>query len=210
MFGNQFISVIEPDTKLGKGMVLHKDYLLGGSYHGNDSIFLLKCYGVWWQVEVKCLFMNTMSLVGPIWADFVMHNVTNDVTMLHFVEEGKDIFYVSTYNKYELETHGMMDELAINSDQFFLFTLVWCRGELGEALTACENYATYVLQNASCHGTLRVISEKNQAESTYQKSLATGTNSAAILQRLMESYALKFADDLLLCIVASAVFWYGL
>nr|GEU28713.1 hypothetical protein [Tanacetum cinerariifolium] len=54
----------------------------------------------------ECLFSNTMSLVGPVWANIVMHNVTNDVTMLHFVEEGNDIFYVSTYNKYGLKTHG--------------------------------------------------------------------------------------------------------
>nr|GEW57206.1 hypothetical protein [Tanacetum cinerariifolium] len=53
---------------------------------------------------------------------------------------------------------GMMDELAIQPDQFFMFTLV-CRGEFNltvinkyrEALTACENYETYVLRNASCH-----------------------------------------------------------
>ncbi|GJY13969.1 hypothetical protein Tco_0383278 [Tanacetum coccineum] len=75
------------NTKLGKGMVLRKDYLLGGLYHGNDSIFLLNCYGVRWQVEVKCLFSNMISLVGPIWADFVMHNVT----MLHFIKEYYDV-----------------------------------------------------------------------------------------------------------------------
>nr|GEX60079.1 hypothetical protein [Tanacetum cinerariifolium] len=249
MFKNQFISVIEPDTKLGKGMisgqkhyaffltkmmvvhglgliyfwktcmltlfdaieqVLHKDYLLGASYHGNDSLFLLNCYGVRWQVEVKCLFSNIMSLVGPVWAEFVMHNITNDITMLHFIKEVKDIFYVATYNKCGLETlplqfepnayptpksntvalfvndkeykvylaklpsvnalyclelivfcagwSSMMDELAIQPDQFFAFTLV-CKGgfnltvfnKFREALTVCENHATYVLQNASCH-----------------------------------------------------------
>nr|GFA68018.1 hypothetical protein [Tanacetum cinerariifolium] len=105
-FGNQFTSIIKPDTKLGRGMVLHKDYLLGGSYHGNDSILLQNCYGVRWQVEVKCLFSNMMSLVGPVWEDFVMHNITNNATMLHFIEEGKGIFYVATYNKYGLEMHG--------------------------------------------------------------------------------------------------------
>nr|GEY00161.1 hypothetical protein [Tanacetum cinerariifolium] len=166
---------------------MHKDYLLGGSYHGNDSLFLLNCYRVRWQVEVKCLFSNIMSLVGPVWADFGMHNVTNDVTMLHFIEEGKDIFYVATYNKYGLEMHGeykvylaklpyvnapyypklivfslrwsgMIDELAIQPDQFFVFTLL-CKGgfnlmvfnKFGEALTIYENYSTYMLWNASCH-----------------------------------------------------------
>ncbi|GKD04347.1 hypothetical protein Tco_1179321 [Tanacetum coccineum] len=201
MFGNQFISVIEPDTKLGKVMVLHKDYLLGGSYHGNDSVFLLNCYGVRWQVEVKCLFSNMMSLVGLVWADFLMHNVTNDVTMLYFIEEVESRraqtlpfqFEPNAYptpksdtvalfiNDREYKVYlaklssvnalycpeliifgpgwsGMMDELAIQPDQFFAFTLV-CKGgfnltvfnKFKEALTVCENYATYMLRNASCH-----------------------------------------------------------
>nr|GEY25289.1 hypothetical protein [Tanacetum cinerariifolium] len=123
MFGNHFISVIKPDTKLGKGMVLHKDYLLRGSYDGNDSFFLLNCYGVRWQVEVKCLFSNIMSLVGPVWANFVMHNFTNDVTMLHFIEEGKDIFSVATYNKYGLEMHGYTQKSHMFWRCFFLVTV---------------------------------------------------------------------------------------
>ncbi|GKD84461.1 hypothetical protein Tco_1355615, partial [Tanacetum coccineum] len=181
MFGNQFILIIEPDTKLGKGMVLHKDYLLGGSYYGNDSLFLLNCYGVRWQVEVKCLFPNIMSLVGPVWADFVMHNVTNDVTMLHFIEEvtaesrraqtlpleykvylaklpSVNAMYCLKLIVFGLGWSGMIDELSIQPDQFFAFTLV-CKGgfnltvfnKFGEALTVCENYATYMLRNASCH-----------------------------------------------------------
>ncbi|GJV73320.1 reverse transcriptase domain-containing protein [Tanacetum coccineum] len=172
MFGNQFLSVVEPDTKPGKAMVLHKDYFLGGSYHGNDSIFLLKCYGVRWQVEVKCLFPNTLFIMGPVWADFVIQNITNNVTMLHFVKEVTassrraqtlplqfepkayptpksytvDLFvndrrfkvYLaklpSVNASYFLELivfglgwSGMMDELAIQPDQFFAFTLV-CKG----------------------------------------------------------------------------------
>ncbi|GKB74309.1 hypothetical protein Tco_0935721 [Tanacetum coccineum] len=168
MFGNQFISVIEPDTKLGKGMVLHKDYLLGGSYHENDSIFLLNCYGVRWQVEVKCLFSNMMSHVGPVWADFVMHNVTNDVIMLHFIKDvtvgshqaqtlplqfesnayptpksdtvalfvndreykvylaklpSVNAPYCSEFIVFGPGWSSMMDELAIQPDQFFAFTL---------------------------------------------------------------------------------------
>nr|GEX20910.1 hypothetical protein [Tanacetum cinerariifolium] len=75
MFGNRFISVIEPDTKL-----------------------------------------------GPVWADSVMHNVTNDVTMLHFIEEGKDIFYVATYNKYGLEMHGYTQKSHMFWRCFFTVT----------------------------------------------------------------------------------------
>nr|GEW57598.1 hypothetical protein [Tanacetum cinerariifolium] len=53
---------------------------------------------------------------------------------------------------------SMMDELAIPTSQYFALTLV-CRGKFsltvfnnaGEALTACENYASYVLQNSNCH-----------------------------------------------------------
>nr|GFD28672.1 hypothetical protein [Tanacetum cinerariifolium] len=52
---------------------------------------------------------------------------------------------------------GMMDELAIQPDQFFAFTLV-CKGGFNlmvfnmfeEDLTVCENYATYMLRNAFC------------------------------------------------------------
>nr|GEY57547.1 hypothetical protein [Tanacetum cinerariifolium] len=60
----------EPEANLDKEMVLHQRYLLGGSYHMHDSIFLLNCYGVRWQVEVKQTYANAMSVVGPVWSDF--------------------------------------------------------------------------------------------------------------------------------------------
>ncbi|GJS42285.1 hypothetical protein Tco_0567328 [Tanacetum coccineum] len=66
MFGNQFIYDFKPEANLDKGMVLHQGYLLGGSYHGHDSIFLLNCYGVRWQVEVKQKYANAMSVVRPV------------------------------------------------------------------------------------------------------------------------------------------------
>ncbi|GJZ52852.1 hypothetical protein Tco_0607737 [Tanacetum coccineum] len=47
-----------------------------------------------------------MSVVGPVWSDFVSKNITKDVKCLHFIEEGEDMFYVATYNKYGLEMHG--------------------------------------------------------------------------------------------------------
>ncbi|GKA81138.1 hypothetical protein Tco_0787830 [Tanacetum coccineum] len=91
---------------------------------------------------------------------------------------------------------SMMDELAIRPGQYFALTLVR-RGKFslmvlntaGEALTACENYASYV---------------------AYKKALSIGINCADMLQWLfgfilgktpvwrMESYALKFVDDVLL------------
>nr|GEU63004.1 hypothetical protein [Tanacetum cinerariifolium] len=226
----------EPEANLDKEMVLHHGHLLGGSYHGHDSIFLLNYYGVRWQVEMKQTYANAISVVGPVWSDFVNNNFTQDVKCLHFIEEGDDMFYVATYNKYRLEMHGyrpkslmfwrcllnvtdrshkaytlplvfvpkvystsqsdtmdlfikdrecevfigkipsanhlktfklafygpdwwsMMDELAILPGQYFALALV-CRGKFSlmvfnnerEAFTACENYASYVLQNSVSH-----------------------------------------------------------
>ncbi|GKC61489.1 hypothetical protein Tco_1089087 [Tanacetum coccineum] len=75
MFGNQFICSFEPEANLDKEMVLHQGYLLGGSCHGHDSIFLLNCYGVRWQMEVKQTHANAMSVIGPVWSDFVIPEV---------------------------------------------------------------------------------------------------------------------------------------
>ncbi|GJZ05282.1 hypothetical protein Tco_0538557 [Tanacetum coccineum] len=47
-----------------------------------------------------------MSVVGPVWSDFVSKNITQDVKCLHFIEEGEDMFYVAMYDKYGLEMHG--------------------------------------------------------------------------------------------------------
>nr|GEU71226.1 hypothetical protein [Tanacetum cinerariifolium] len=63
MFGNQFICSFEPEANLAKEIVLHQGYLLGGPYHGHDAIFLLNCYRVRWQVEVKQTYANVMSIV---------------------------------------------------------------------------------------------------------------------------------------------------
>ncbi|GKB23017.1 hypothetical protein Tco_0862418 [Tanacetum coccineum] len=139
MFGNQFICSFEPEAHLDTGMVLHQGYLLGGPYHGHDSVFLLNCYGVRWQVEVKQTYANAMSVVGPIWSDFMSKNITQDVKCLHFIKEGEDMFYVATYNKYGLEMHGYKQK------SLTVFNTA------GEALTACDNYASYVLQNSNCH-----------------------------------------------------------
>ncbi|GKB11559.1 hypothetical protein Tco_0845482 [Tanacetum coccineum] len=203
-----------------------------------------------------------MSLVGPVWADFMMHNVTNDVMMLHFVEEGNDIFYVSTYNKYGLETHGYTQKSLMFWRCLFPVTARLRQAQYGEALTACENCATYVLRNASCHigeepdydvermgwfcnwrwrtthgdehrafkkkltlkvfksGRINIPKElddwhKLRHYSSLVVSHCHKNLYSSSVKGLMESYALKIADDLLLCIVASAVFWveqtcYGL
>ncbi|GJX99338.1 hypothetical protein Tco_0356357 [Tanacetum coccineum] len=91
MFGNQFICNFELEANLDIGMVLHQGYLLGGSYHRHDLIFLLNCYEVRWQVEVKQTYVNATSVVRPVWSDFVSKNITQDVKCLHFIEEGEDI-----------------------------------------------------------------------------------------------------------------------
>ncbi|GKC52714.1 hypothetical protein Tco_1075459 [Tanacetum coccineum] len=109
MFGNLFICSFEPEVNLDKEM----GYLLGGSYHGHDSIFLLNRYGVRWQVEAKQTYANAMSVVGPVWSDFVCKNITQDVKCLHFIEEGEEIFYVTMYNKYRLEMHGYRQKRLI-------------------------------------------------------------------------------------------------
>ncbi|GJZ37879.1 hypothetical protein Tco_0584070 [Tanacetum coccineum] len=129
----QRFPIFEPEANLDKEMVLHRGYLLGGSYHGHDLIFLLNCYGVRWQVEVKQTYANAMSVVGPVWLDFVSKNITQDVKCLHFIEEGKDMFYVTD----PVEPKGKFS-LTVFSNA-------------GEVLTAYENYASYVLQNSNFH-----------------------------------------------------------
>nr|GEU37003.1 hypothetical protein [Tanacetum cinerariifolium] len=47
-----------------------------------------------------------MSVVGPVWSDFMSKNINQDVKGLYFIKEGEDMFYVATYKKYGLEMHG--------------------------------------------------------------------------------------------------------
>nr|GEZ84673.1 hypothetical protein [Tanacetum cinerariifolium] len=183
MFGNQFICSFKPEANLDKAMVLHQGYLLGGSYHGHDSIFLLNCYGVRWQVEVKQTYANVMSVVGPVWSDFMNKKVLcsggaysmlqtdpvepdtvdlfiKDRECEEFIGKIPSVNHLKTFKFafYGPDWWSMMDELAIRLGQYFALTLV-CRGKFsltifnnaGEALTACENYASYVLRNSNCH-----------------------------------------------------------
>ncbi|GKA69503.1 hypothetical protein Tco_0775567, partial [Tanacetum coccineum] len=106
MFGSEFITIVEPGAKLVNGMVMHKDYLLRGSYHGNNSIFILNYHGVRWQVQLGRVGPDRVAVIGLAWSDFMRRNVDQDVMLLHFVEEGHDTFYVATYNKYGLENHA--------------------------------------------------------------------------------------------------------
>ncbi|GJS03610.1 hypothetical protein Tco_0320118 [Tanacetum coccineum] len=92
MFGSEFITIVEPGAKLVNGMVMHKDYLLRGSYHGNNLIFLLNCHGVRWQVQLGRVVPYRVVVIGAGWSDFVCRNVDQDVRFLHFVEEGHDIY----------------------------------------------------------------------------------------------------------------------
>ncbi|GJZ96552.1 hypothetical protein Tco_0668886 [Tanacetum coccineum] len=176
MFGNQFICSFEPEANLDTGMVLHQGYLLGGSYHGHDLIFLLNCYEVRWQVE--------------------------DVKCLHFIEEGEDMFYVATYNKYGLEMHGYRQKslmfwrcllnITDRSRRAQTLPLVFVPNVYSTSQPdsvdlfikdrECEVFIDYNLERMGC---------------PYQKALSTGTNCADMIQRLtqvwrMESYALKF------------------
>nr|GEU45465.1 hypothetical protein [Tanacetum cinerariifolium] len=244
MFGNQFFCSFEPEANLDKELVMHQGYLLGRSYHGYDSISLLNCYGVRWQVEVKQTCANAMFVVRPIWSDFVnkkvlcfgrcLLNVTDrsrraqtlqlvfvpkvystsqsDTTDLFIKDKECEVFIgkISSVNRpktFNLAFFGpdwwsMMDELAIRPGQYFALTLV-CRGKFsimvfnnaGEALTACENYASYVLRNLNYH-----IGQEPGAWLDLDYGVASGFG--FILARTqvwrMDSYALKFADDILL------------
>nr|GFB27012.1 hypothetical protein [Tanacetum cinerariifolium] len=98
----------------------------------------------------------------------------------------------------DTKCESMMNELAIRPSQYFALTLV-CRemfsltvlNNVGEALMACENYASYVLWKSNCH---------IEQEPDLASGMASGFG--FILARIqvwrMESYAWKFADDVLL------------
>ncbi|GKD71358.1 hypothetical protein Tco_1325448, partial [Tanacetum coccineum] len=200
MFGNQFIYSFEPEANLDKGMVLHQGYLLGGSYHRNDSIFLLNYYGVRWQVEragtcsmsqrttnkdLRCFVTDkkvlcfggaySMLQTDPVaqtlplvFVPKVYSTSQSDTVDLFIKDRECEVFIgkIPSMNRpktFKLAFYGpdwwsMMDELAIRPGQYFALTLV--RGgkfsltvfnTKGEALTACENYVSYMLQNSNCH-----------------------------------------------------------
>nr|GEW20531.1 hypothetical protein [Tanacetum cinerariifolium] len=170
MFGNQFICSFEPEANLDKEMVR-------GSYHRHDSIFLLNCYGVRWQVEVKQTYANAMSVVEPVWPDFTLplvfvpkvYSTSQSDTVDLFINDIKckvfigKIPSVNRQKNFKLSFYGpdwwsMMDELAIRPGRYFALTLA-CKGKFSltvfnnaeEALKACENYASYVLRNSNFH-----------------------------------------------------------
>ncbi|GJX45726.1 DNA-binding pseudobarrel domain-containing protein [Tanacetum coccineum] len=106
MFGNQFFSQIEKGDDLLNGLVLHKRYVLRGSHHGNNYVFLINCQGVKWKVHLNERSSNVWALVGDRWEHFVKQNIDDRVQFIHFIEEGEDIFYVTTYDQAGLENHG--------------------------------------------------------------------------------------------------------
>ena len=57
-------------------------------------------------MQLKEVSENVWALVGIRWTDFVNQNINNQVRFIHFVEEGEDTFYVTTYNEMGLENHG--------------------------------------------------------------------------------------------------------
>ncbi|GJW32690.1 hypothetical protein Tco_0052722 [Tanacetum coccineum] len=172
--GFMSIVIFEPKANLDTRMVLHQGYLLGGSYHGHDSIFLLNNHGVQWQVEVKQTYVNAMSVVGPVWSDFTLPMV----------------FVPKVYSTSQSDTV----DLFIKDME-------------------CEVFIDYNLERMGWYYNWRWYT--NHA---YQKALSTSTNCADMLQRLsgfwrgqwvwfylsndtvwrIESYALKFADDVLM------------
>ncbi|GJY63759.1 hypothetical protein Tco_0465219 [Tanacetum coccineum] len=92
MFGSEFITIVEPGAKLVNAMVMHKDYLLRGSYHRNNLIFILNCHGIRWQVQLRRVGPDRVAIIGPAWSYFMCRNVDKDVRLLHSVEEGHDTY----------------------------------------------------------------------------------------------------------------------
>nr|GEV58569.1 putative reverse transcriptase domain, ribonuclease H-like domain, aspartic peptidase domain protein [Tanacetum cinerariifolium] len=100
--------------------VLHKDYLLGGSYHGNDLLFLLNCCGVRWKVETL-----------PLQFEPNAYPTLKSGTMALFINDREYKVYLAKLPSLNapycpeliVGWSGMMDELAIQPDQFFAFTL---------------------------------------------------------------------------------------
>nr|GEU41969.1 hypothetical protein [Tanacetum cinerariifolium] len=219
-------------------MVLHQGYLLGGSYHGHDSIFLLNCYGVRWLVEVKQTYANAMSIFGPVRSDFMntMDLFIKNKECKVFIGKIPSVNHLKTF---KLDFYGpawwsMMDELAIRPGQYFTLTLV-CKGKFsltvfnnaGQALTACENYASYMLWDSNFHigqepAHIKKLCRQARTARIYFSGwswldLASGiaSGSGFIFARTqvwrMESYALKFANDVLLGIFAwGKPVWIGI
>nr|GEV81816.1 hypothetical protein [Tanacetum cinerariifolium] len=83
MFRSEFMRIVKPAAKLVNGMVMHKDYLLRGSYHGNKSIFILNYHGVRWQVKLGRVGLDRVAVFGHAWSDYVRRNVDEDVRIYH-------------------------------------------------------------------------------------------------------------------------------
>ncbi|GKB09730.1 hypothetical protein Tco_0838042 [Tanacetum coccineum] len=167
MFGSEFIMIVEPGAKLVNGMVMHKDYLLRGSYHGNNSIFILNCHGVRWQVQLGRVGPDRVAVIRPAWSDFVRRNVDQDARGLFHLtvynESGEAITESETYSSYVLRNaffylgrkpavipldilkmyklYGYASAIVTNRDAQYEFELRW-----GKVSNSLEIYSSPTLR----------------------------------------------------------------
>lgn len=75
-------------------------------YNGNEDIYIVSSEGYRYKVKLNIPRNGPWFLDGKRWTDFCNQNLTEDVEMLHFVEEGDDCFYVTGYNSDGKEVGG--------------------------------------------------------------------------------------------------------
>ncbi|GKB08312.1 hypothetical protein Tco_0836596 [Tanacetum coccineum] len=153
MFRSDFIMIVDPGAKLVNGMVKHKDYLLRGPYHGNNSIFLLSCHGVRWQVQLGRVGPDRVAVIRPAWSKFMRRNVDQDNLPLQLEKRvyppsgSQTVDLVLNHRKYKILVGNVPLENSQSILEIGLFHLM-VFNESGEAVTASETYSSYVLRNA--------------------------------------------------------------
>nr|GEY01404.1 hypothetical protein [Tanacetum cinerariifolium] len=130
--------------------VMHKDYLLRGSYHGTNSIFLLNCHGVRWQVQLGRVGPYKVPVIRPAWSDFVRRNVDQDIRGLFHLtvvnESGEAVTTSETYSSYVLRNALFYlgrkpAAIVTNRDTQYEFELRW-----GKVSNSLEIYSSPILR----------------------------------------------------------------
>lgn len=75
-------------------------------YHGKREIYITSAKRVRFRVQIDTETNGPIVLTGETWRRFALENLSLDVRMLHFIEEGDDCFFVTGYTQDGAEFGG--------------------------------------------------------------------------------------------------------
>ena len=73
-------------------------------------LYLISVRRYIYPVSITLTKQGKWVLQGATWKDFAYDNITPSVSMLHFIQEGDNNFYVTGYDKYGNEAAGYVIE----------------------------------------------------------------------------------------------------